>query len=105
MMIVNSYNVIVVLFVHILATLLLLLTDEDPCDNHTCPTGSQCEVFKPTGKAYCMPSCDLDNGGCPDDEVCSLQYLRCLNPPCLPQVKCSPRKYTKKPYMHALCVH
>ena len=97
--------------VHIIAiyfnahtTLLLLCIDEDPCDNHTCPTGSQCEVYK--GKAYCMPSCDLDNGGCPTDEKCSLQFPRCLNPPCPPEVKCSPGKQLRG-YIDKIisCIH
>ena len=61
----------------------------DPCNGFECPTGFQCKVFKPTGEAFCDPSCDLDNGGCADDETCSLENVTCVRTPCPPVVKCS----------------
>ena len=52
----------------------------NPCASVTCPTGSQCEVYKPTGEAFCNPSCDLDNGGCLSYQTCSLQVVQCAHP-------------------------
>ena len=65
----------------------------DSCCNYTCPTGSQCKVYQPTGEAFCEPSCDLDNGGRPADQTCSLQTVQCVRAPCPPTVNCSPRKF------------
>ena len=62
------------------------------CENITinCSRGSQCKVDEAVHQAYCEPSCDLDNGGCNDNEVCSLQQQQqnCTNGPCTPVVKC-----------------
>jgi len=60
------------------------------CGNITidCTRGSQCKVDQTVHEAYCEPSCDLDNGGCADDEVCSLQQVACVSPPCPPVVQC-----------------
>ena len=62
------------------------------CENIAinCTRGSQCKVDETVHQAYCEPSCDLDNGGCADNEVCSLQQQRtCTSGPCPPVVKCS----------------
>ena len=60
------------------------------CDNITinCPRGSQCKVDETVHQAYCEPSCDLDNGGCADNEVCTLQQQTCTNGPCPSVVQC-----------------
>ena len=65
------------------------------CENITinCPRGSQCKVGETDHQAYCEPSCDLDNGGCADNEVCSLQQQQqqqqnCTSGPCPPVVQC-----------------
>ena len=61
------------------------------CDNITinCPRGSQCKVDETVHQAYCEASCDLNNGGCADDEVCSLQQQQnCTNGPCPSIVEC-----------------
>ena len=68
------------------------ITCIDPCASVTCPTGSQCEVFGPTGEAFCNPSCDLDNGGCPTGQTCSLQQVQCVRAQCPPVVQCSSSK-------------
>ncbi|XP_065913510.1 keratin-associated protein 16-1-like [Dysidea avara] len=60
----------------------------DPCASVRCPTGSKCEVYKPTGEVFCNPSCDLDNGGCPTGQTCSLQVVQCVRAPCPPVVQC-----------------
>jgi len=62
----------------------------DPCENFECPTGSRCKVFRPTGKAFCQPSCGIDNGGCAANETCSLRKVRCARAPCPPVVRCLP---------------
>ena len=61
----------------------------DPCAAVKCPTGSQCEVYEPTGETFCNSSCDLDNGGCPAGQTCSLEEVVCVRAPCPPVVKCS----------------
>ena len=48
------------------------------CEGAICPSGSQCEVNQTARQAYCQPSCDLDNGGCSDDQICSLCRLNIL---------------------------
>ena len=55
------------------------------CD---CPIGHTCEVYEPTSELYCQPSCDLDNGGCSDDQECSLVEVQCFKAPCPPVVQC-----------------
>ena len=47
------------------------------------------KVDETVHQAYCEPSCDLDNGGCADNEVCSLLQENCINDPCPPVVQCS----------------
>ena len=55
-----------------------------------CSRGSQCKVDETVHQAYCEASCDLNNGGCADDEVCSLQQQQtCINGSCPPVVQCS----------------
>ena len=53
-----------------------------------CPTGSQCKVNETAHQAYCEASCDLDNGGCPDDSICLLRQVTCESYPCPPAVQC-----------------
>jgi len=62
---------------------------EDHCTAVRCPIGSQCEVFELTNETFCNPSCDLDNGGCPVGQACSLQQVQCVRAPCPPVVQCS----------------
>ena len=62
----------------------------DPCTGFECPTGSQCKVYEPTDEPFCEPSCDLDNGGCSDGEMCSLVNVTCVRAPCPPAVQCTP---------------
>ena len=59
-------------------------------DVRTCPTGEQCKINQTSRSIYCEPTCDLDNGGCADNEVCSLlQPQPCISNPCLPVVQCT----------------
>ena len=69
------------------------------CDNITinCSRGSQCKVDETVHQAYCEASCDHDNGGCADNEVCSLQQQQqnCTSAPCPPLVQCLGEWLTK----------
>ena len=58
------------------------------CEGAVCPTGSQCKVNQTLRQVYCESSCDLDNGGCADDRICSLQQVACESYPCPPAVQC-----------------
>ena len=58
------------------------------CEGAVCPIGSQCRVNQTAQQAYCEGSCDLDNGGCGNDRICSLQQVTCESYPCPPAVKC-----------------
>ena len=63
----------------------------DPCKGFNCPSGSKCEVFvgPPFGQeAFCQPSCDLDNGGCPANKICRLETVVCVRSPCPPRAVC-----------------
>ena len=59
------------------------------CNITDCPRGSRCKIYEPTGEPFCEPSCDLDNGGCADNETCSLRNVTCARAPCPPVVECS----------------
>ena len=55
-----------------------------------CPRGTHCKVDETVHQAYCEASCDLNNGGCADDEVCSLlQPVTCEDAPCPSDVQCT----------------
>ncbi len=59
------------------------------CKLH-CPFGHRCEVDKGTGKTFCNPDCELDNGGCSSDQICSLVPVVCVQAPCPTKtVQCS----------------
>ena len=34
------------------------------------------------------PSCDINNGGCPKDQICQLNQVQCVQAPCPPVVEC-----------------
>ncbi|XP_064399010.1 mucin-2-like isoform X2 [Halichondria panicea] len=63
---------------------------KDPCRNSECPSHAKCEVFDNifTREAFCAPSCEVDNGGCEEEEVCSLNQVQCVRAPCPPVVEC-----------------
>ena len=70
---------------HVYTCLTFLLACESIIN---CSRGSQCEIDQDKHQAYCEPSCDLDNGGCADNKVCSLQQHNCTSGPCPPVVQC-----------------
>ena len=60
------------------------------CRDVVCPRGKVCRLHQPTNEAYCDPSCDVDNGGCASDQICSVtSNVTCTTPPCLSVVECS----------------
>lgn len=62
---------------------------DNPCIGVFCDRGLECKVDDQTGEAFCEPSCELDNGGCRDDQICELQTVQCVRAPCPPVVKCT----------------
>ena len=50
--------------------------------------GSVKKSFPVTGEEYCDPSCDIDNGGCDIDKICSLGKPNCIEQPCIGVVTC-----------------
>ena len=55
------------------------------CSQLNCHAGYVCEVDTNTGVASCVGSCEADNGGCPDFQLCSVQqynYSWCGPSPC-----------------------
>ncbi len=56
-----------------------------------CRRGHRCEIFEPTGEAFCTPDCSLNNGGCRDREICTLEQVQCVRAPCPPVVQCLDR--------------
>jgi len=87
----HTFNKICIIYVPLCVFPLCNVHTYVACGNITidCTRGSQCKVDQTVHKAYCEPSCDLDNGGCADDEVCSLQQATCVGGPCPPVVQCS----------------
>lgn len=57
----------------------------DPCIFVRC---FPCKVDRDSGRAFCEPSCDINNGGCRDDQICKLKEVQCVTTPCPPQVEC-----------------
>ena len=60
----------------------------DPCATVRCGPGTACKVYEPTKEAFCEPSCDIQNGGCPDNRQCQLISVTCKRAPCPQQVEC-----------------
>ena len=68
--------------------IVFVLTVIDPCALVDCLPGSTCKVYRPTGEAFCEPSCDINNGGCAKDQICQLNQVQCVRAPCPPVVEC-----------------
>lgn len=59
----------------------------DPCSTVLCPSGSICKIVDDF--PYCEPSCDIENGGCGPNEICTLVPGICELTQCPPKVNCS----------------
>ena len=63
----------------------------DPCARFKCENGYVCKVHGPTQEAFCEPSCDLINGGCPEGTHCRLREdMECEEGPCPSLRSCCP---------------
>jgi hypothetical protein len=56
-----------------------------------CPPGTRCKV-NDRGEAFCEASCEYDNGGCEEDEICKMRPVHCITFPCPEIVECIPRE-------------
>ena len=61
----------------------------DPCSMTSCPAGSVCIVDHNTGFTFCNYSCDIENGGCAPNQICTLVPGDCLTIPCPHHINCS----------------
>ena len=52
------------------------------CSRVHCANGFRCKVSK--GVAFCNPDCNLKNGGCASNQLCSLKNVICIRSPCPP---------------------
>ena len=70
--------------------MILIILSLTGCDNINinCPRGTHCKVDETVHQAYCEASCDLDNGGCDDNEVCFLLQESCISDPCSLVAQC-----------------
>ena len=64
----------------------------DVCATISCPAGTRCTIDINSGTPYCDPSCEYENGGCSDDEICKMRPVYCITTPCPEFVECLPRK-------------
>ena len=71
--------------------LFMYITDPNPCDGLECGEGSECQIFEPTGEAFCNPNCE-DLNPCGPHQVCTLQPVICKRAPCPPALLCVDRK-------------
>ena len=60
----------------------------NPCERFECIHGSRCKVNEITGEPFCEQSCEYDNGGCTEGQICRMTTLICLNPPCADVIEC-----------------
>ena len=62
----------------------------DPCAGYQCGKGTECDFVPSTGEPFCNPTCDVDNGGCDEDEMCKLAPASCVSPdvPCKNAIQC-----------------
>lgn len=57
-----------------------------PCSELDCNPGQTCEIFEPTGEAFCADTCDALE--CPDGQECRLVDVLCVREPCPPIAQC-----------------
>ena len=65
----------------------MYITGPNPCDDIVCGEGSECQIFEPTGEAFCNPNCE-DLNPCGPHQVCTLQPVICVRAPCPPVLLC-----------------
>ncbi len=60
--------------------------DCGPCSMVRCQDHQVCDVFEPTGEAFCKDTCE--GFTCPDEKTCALQEVQCIRAPCPPIAVC-----------------
>ena len=65
-------------------------SSSDPCDTYDCISGYECQVYEPTGEAYCEPTCDPNP--CGPQELCQITTVTCIRAPCPGILSCEPSK-------------
>jgi hypothetical protein len=63
--------------------------NSQPCDTVRCGSAQECQVYAPTGEAYCADSCK--DRACPADQECKLVPVTCVRAPCPPVAECVPK--------------
>lgn len=76
-----------------------------PCAAVLCGPGSVCKVDEETGCAFCELSCEHDNGGCDEDEICRLREIQCITTPCPPHIDCLQRSGQSHTDKHVYTLH
>ena len=71
--------------------LFAIILSSDPCDGFECGNGSECQIYEPTGEAFCNPNCEELNP-CKPHQVCRLQPVHCVRAPCPPVLHCEDSK-------------
>ena len=64
----------------------------DACATVRCPAGTRCRVDVGSGQVFCDPSCEYENGGCEEDEICRMTSVQCVTTPCPDGVICHTRE-------------
>ena len=71
--------------------IMIICTATHPCKTAICSNKTKCEEYPSSPRrSICQPSCDIQNGGCPHGDKCSLvNSTDCIVQPCPLTVKCS----------------
>ena len=59
----------------------------DPCQEAGIECNGVCDEDFLTGP-YCNPSCDINNGGCTENQICIPRTIYCIRSPCPQPVEC-----------------
>ena len=59
-----------------------------------CPPGTRCKSDE-RGQPFCEASCEYENGGCEEDEICRMRSVQCITFPCPEFAECLSRKGTR----------
>ena len=79
----------------------------DMCATIRCPAGTRCKINEQNGNAFCEASCEYENGGCSDSEICRMRPVQCITAPCFEVVECVSRRGKKSDSLHKLllCIY
>ena len=76
---------------------MILFSPSDVCEDFECQRGHECQVFEPTGEAFCEPNCKELNP-CEPNQECVITQVQCVRAPCPGVLSCedSEFKYCSK---------